>query len=117
MTPDFRRGACYRFTLKRRPLDLRLRSRSAVPSEAGIGPDLRRLGVGLHEIQLAQRGTLRHLPIDHPALGDGLHPPDPAGGPRWTMGSARFDTTRLRLDRGPLRVQVTVTPLAFYPVS
>jgi hypothetical protein len=113
--PSFRLGTRYRFTLPRRPLDLRLVSRSAVPAEAGLGPDLRRLGVGVREIQLAQAGRLRTLAVADPALGAGFHPFDAAEGLRWTAGAARLDTARLRLARGRLRLQVDAVALAAYP--
>jgi hypothetical protein len=71
----------------------------------------------VQEIQFAQRGTLRQIATDDPALADGFHRPDPAGGPRWTMGSARLDTAQLRLMRGPMRIQITAIGLASYPIS
>ena len=113
--PDFQRGTCYRFTLPRRPLDLRIASRTTIPAETGLGPDLRRLGIGVQHIAFAQHGNLREIAALDPSLADGFHPPTGTGTPRWTKAAtARLDTTRLRLARGEVRVQITAIGLAAY---
>ncbi len=113
--PDFRHANRYRFTLPQRPLDLRLLSRSAVPAQSGLGPDIRRLGVGVQSIAFAQHGLLHTIAEDDPALGDGFHPADPASALRWTTGAAHLASSHLRLARGPLRMEVIAIGLAGYP--
>jgi|GEM_PF-4416530 len=115
ISPDFARDGRYRFTLRHRPSALYLASRSAIPAITGLAPDLRRLGVGLRGLAIAQRGTLaRHGP-ESPVYADGFHPPDPTERLRWTAGLARFDPSYLRLARAPLRLELMAETLAAYP--
>ena len=115
IAPDFTRDGLYRFTLRRRPLDLRIASRSAIPATSGLGPDIRRLGIGLREITIAQHGHTRRLGPEDPAFANGFHNADPAEGLRWTRGTATLDPRHLRLARGPLRLQIEAIGLAAYP--
>ncbi len=115
VTSDFSRDGIHRFTLPRRPRDLRMVSRSVVPALGGLGPDIRRLGVGIREVVVAQGGALRRCGPEHPALAEGFHPATPEEGLRWTGGTARLDLAHLRLTRGRLRLQVEAVALAAYP--
>jgi hypothetical protein len=73
---------------------IRLRSRSAVPSE--VFPwldDPRPLGVAVRLFRLRDRSGETVLPADHPALTDGWHAAEhqPGGGTwRWSDGDARL---------------------------
>ncbi|MCX7384741.1 MAG: hypothetical protein NT133_25730, partial [Alphaproteobacteria bacterium] len=112
---DFNRDGIHRFTLPRRPRELCLASRTVVPAIGGLGPDIRRLGVGIREIAIAQGGAVRRFGPQDPALAEGFHPIAEGEGLRWTSGIARLDPARLRLARGRLRVQVDAVALASYP--
>ncbi len=112
---EFSRDGVYRFTLERRPRDLRLVSRTAVPATGGLGPDIRRLGVGVREIAVAQGGRVRRFGHADAALAEGFHPAAPGEGLRWTAGEARLDGRHLRLGRGRVRVQIEAVALAAYP--
>ena len=115
VTPDFRHGDTFRFTLNRRPRLLAIASRAAIPAIAGLTPDIRRLGVGIARIIVAQAGRRTDLPFTDPALLDGFHPIDPGEGRRWTNGHGLIAAAPLGLARGKLRIEIDAIGLPGYP--
>ena len=81
-------GRRFEFETPARTRSLRLRSRSAIPSELPhmISQDRRRLGVALTSCELDGRSVR----LDHPAFRDGWRAPEPGGGGLhvWTNGDA-----------------------------
>ena len=114
--PDLARDGRYRFTLGGRPRELRIGSRTAIPAVAGLSPDVRRLGVGIRAVAVAQGGRLARFGPEDPVLGDGFHVADAAERLRWTGGPAALEAARLRLGRGAFRVELIAETLAAYPV-
>ena len=83
----------YRFELPGDIHDLRIVSRSHVPSSVyPESEDTRRLGVCLSSIVLHADGVRREIPVGDPALGEGFHPMESNGEAtwRWTDGDARL---------------------------
>ena len=78
----------YAFRLAKRPHNVRIVSRSAVPQELGIARDARSLGVAVKQMVLAQARRQRTLGADAACLTDGYHDFEPAHGIRWTDGDA-----------------------------
>jgi hypothetical protein len=77
-------GDWYKFRLSN-PLDeVVLCSHSLVPSDVGISPDKRQLGVAVAEILV----DARRVSLDHWSLRDGWHAIE--DGCRWTNGAARL---------------------------
>jgi len=81
-------GDKYVFRLAKRPHNVRIVSRSAVPQELGIARDARLLGVAVKQMVLAQARRQRTLSADAACLTDGYHDFEPANGIRWTCGDA-----------------------------
>ena len=67
--------------------EMRLMSRASRPSEVGGGADDRLLGFRVRTLTLVCDGRPHAVPLDHPALGDGLHAIEHTG-MRWTDGAA-----------------------------
>jgi hypothetical protein len=78
----------YIFHLSAVPDVLRICSRAAVPAELGVARDPRLLGVALRRLVVRQGARFRTVNADDPALADGFHAFEPAGGLRWTDGDA-----------------------------
>lgn len=78
-----RQGDCLLFDLPPATTQAWLRSPAGPPPNS---PDRRRLGLAIAAITLETRGGQRPIPLDHPALGQGWHAPEP--GCRWTTGNA-----------------------------
>ncbi len=85
---DSVKARVWRFHLPAPVSDLRIISRSAIPSMIGIEQDQRRLGVALRQIVLAQRGVREALRWDYAGFGPGFHTPERAQRHRWTNGDA-----------------------------
>ena len=78
----------WRFRLPGPVSDLRIASRSAIPSRLGIGQDQRRLGVAVRQILLLQPGLRVEVRWEAESLNTGFHGPEPAERHRWTDGEA-----------------------------
>lgn len=84
-------------------------SRSGIPGLLTPDPrDRRRLGVKVARLAVGRR----EIPLDHPALADGWHAPEPEG--RWTDGRGVIPPDLLRGSE-ELRIRVAATTL--YPVG
>jgi hypothetical protein len=91
-------GRVYRFELPGDVHDLRIVSRSHVPSSVNSeSEDSRRLGVCLSSIVLHAGGVAREISVGDPALGEGFHPMETNGEAawRWTDGDARLSVALL----------------------
>jgi hypothetical protein len=106
----------WRFRLPKPVADLRIVSRSAIPSMLGIAQDQRRLGVALHGILLAQRGLRLEVGWDEESLGAGFHEPEPAERHRWTDGEAVLPRVLLLPLRAGAIIELEVSCLLRYPV-
>jgi hypothetical protein len=67
--------------------NLRIASRSAVPTELGVNHDQRRLGVALRLIVLSQPGLRLEIAADSPVLIEGFYPYETEDNWRWTNGA------------------------------
>jgi hypothetical protein len=106
----------WRFRLPGPVADLRIVSRSAIPSMLGIEQDQRRLGVALRRIVLAQPGLRREVGWEDVGLATGFHGPEPAEQHRWTSGEAVMPQELLAdLCAGAL-VELHVNCLLRYPM-
>jgi hypothetical protein len=86
-------GMVYRFELPEHVRELRIVSRSHVPSSVHAeSEDARRLGVCLGDIVLHVDGVTHEIAIADPTLSDGFHPVETNGATmwRWTDGDARL---------------------------
>jgi len=118
LDPESIERGLWRFRLAGPVADLRIVSRSAVPSVIGSAWDHRRLGVGLRRIVLAQPGIRRTLQWDDVRLVVGFHAPEPAGRQRWTDGSARLPAASLLRLRAGATVELLVTSqLRYYEMA
>jgi hypothetical protein len=100
-------GACVLFALPPAPRSIEIVSRTTIPAAAGLGPDLRRLGVALGAIRLHSDGTCHTLDLADLSLTDGFAPFE--HGHRWTRGRAGVPavfTTGLTQNRTCLELQV-----------
>ena len=86
----------WRFRLDGPVADLRIASRSGVPSVVSQQWDHRRLGVALRRIVLAQPRLRRTLHWHDERLVDGFHAAEPVGRQRWTNGRASLPEPSLR---------------------
>ena len=86
-------GALHLFVLPPRIRSLRLVSRSDIPADHDpLLDDFRRLGVRIDGIALTAGVERTDLPLDHPHLQHGWHPPERQGAAlwRWTEGDAEL---------------------------
>ena len=105
----------WHFRLHGPVFDLRIVSRSAIPSMIGIEQDQRRLGVALRRIVLAQPGRRSEVDWDSECLGSGFHGPEPAERHRWTDGEASLSAALLAPLSAGATVELHVTGLLPYP--
>ena len=108
-----RRGTVWVFPLTLPCGDIRLVSRRGRPDELGIGSDTRRLGLHLHELRVVRGEAALVVPLDHPALQDGLHPLE-ASGRRWTNGDALLPAELLGDAAGPAELHMAAWTLPQY---
>lgn len=78
----------WRFRLQGRVTDLRIVSRSAIPSMIGLDQDQRRLGIAVRRIVLRNGRRRVGVNWDAACLAEGFHAPEPAERHRWTNGRA-----------------------------
>jgi hypothetical protein len=94
----------WRFRLPGPVSDLRIASRSAIPSMLGLGQDQRRLGVAVRRIVLLQPGLRVEVGFEAESLAAGFHGPEPLERHRWTDGEATLPPMLL----APLRAGAIV---------
>jgi len=105
------------FRLARPASDLRLVSRSAIPSMLGLAQDQRRLGVAVQRIELAQRGWRHVLDWSCDDLADGFHAAEAAERHRWTDGDAALPPALVGRLRAGATVIVRVGNTLPYPIA
>ncbi len=115
LRPERAAGGTYRFRLRRRPKELRILSRSAIPVELGLSDDARRLGVAVYRIVLSAAGITREIGQERPELTEGFHEAEP--GHRWTDGDAVLPRRLYALPRGELVIEIEAGALSFYPLA
>ncbi len=93
--------------------EMRLMSRASRPSEIGGGADDRLLGFRVRTLTLVCDGRPHAVPLDHPALGDGLHAIEHTG-MRWTDGAAALPEALFGELRGPAELHVADLALPLY---
>jgi hypothetical protein len=89
--PVFRRDALCTFVLPAASSEIRIMSRSAVPTDLDRSTnDWRRLGVAISQIVVRAGAKVLQLAADHQSLQDGWHPAEQGedGMWRWTTGNA-----------------------------
>jgi hypothetical protein len=97
-------ASVWRFRLSGPVSDLRIASRSAIPSMLGLGQDQRRLGVAVRRIVLSQPGLRVEVGWEAESLAAGFHGPEPVERHRWTDGEATLPPMLL----APLRAGAIV---------
>jgi hypothetical protein len=107
----------WRFHLRGSVTELRIVSRSAIPSMTGIEQDQRRLGVAVRRIVVTQPGLQVAVDWDCQRLADGFHGPEPAERHRWTNGNAALPPSLLPLLQAGATVELHVNGKLAYPVQ
>jgi Hint domain len=107
----------WRFRLSAPATELRVVSRSAIPSMLGIAQDQRRLGVALRRIVLRQQGMERSLDWHSPLFGPGFHAPEPAERHRWTDGDAALPAGLLAGFAAGATIELDVCGTLRYPLA
>jgi antigen 43 len=110
-------GDRYTFVLPIGASDIRLTSRTAIPSDrAAWLDDWRRLGVAVKRIVVRSGEDLMDIPADHPALREGWYKAegDAATIWRWTDGNARLP---IASHSEAMTVEVHVGITAAYPAE
>jgi hypothetical protein len=108
-----RRGLLFVFPLRLPCGDVRLVSRRAQPDALGLADDGRQLGVHLWRLDVVREGAAEAVPLDHPALGEGMHAVE-ADGLRWTDGDARLPGFLLGEAAGTAELHVAAGGLPRY---
>jgi len=117
IAPAMVRDARHVFVLPAGARDVRLASRSAIPSDSAAWlDDWRRLGVAVKRIVHRSDDAEQAIPADHPALTEGWHRAESDGTAqwRWTDGDARLPVTGAAV---PTTLEVHVAITSRYPVA
>jgi hypothetical protein len=107
----------WRFRLGAPTTDLRVMSRSSIPSMLGTDQDQRRLGVALRRIVLARPGLRMEIGWDNECLITGFHGPEADNCHRWTNGEAVLPANLLALFGEGADVELHVNGLLPYAVD
>ena len=83
-----RNGRAWHFRVPPNSVEVRIVSRSGIPSEMGTLRDSRRLGVAIERIGLWQGTRVKRIDSADGALEAGFHAHEPDNGYRWTDGDA-----------------------------
>ena len=108
-----RRGPLFVFPLALPCGDIRLVSRHVRPDALGLAQDGRQLGVHLWRLEVVRDGVATPVPLDHPALDEGMHPLE-ADGFRWTDGDARLPGHLLGEAAGEAELHVAAGAMPHY---
>jgi uncharacterized repeat protein (TIGR03803 family) len=106
----------WRFQLGSPVSELRIISRSAIPSALGNVRDHRRLGVALRRVAIAHIGVRIEIGWDAPCLEKGFNDPEPLDCHRWTNGDASLPPALLAMCRSGTTVELQVNCLLPYPL-
>jgi len=106
----------WRFQLNSPISELRILSRSAVPSAIGTVRDHRRLGVALRRVVIEHVGVRTEIGWDAPCLEKGFSSPEPLDCHRWTNGDASLPPALLAMCDAGTTVELHVNCLLSYPV-
>ena len=104
------------FVIPASAAEVRIASRSAVPSELGIARDPRELGVALRRLVARQGSRFQIAKADDARLDDGFHAFEAESGMRWTDGNARVPPALLSGFPGRIELVVHLGAVARYPV-
>jgi Hint domain len=114
--PVFRRDTRYTFVLPANSGEIRIVSRSAVPTDLDRSTnDWRRLGVAISKIVVRAGAKVLEFAADHQSLQDGWHPVEQgeSGMWRWTTGNAEL-AIPAELRSGSITVDLHLTGRASY---
>jgi hypothetical protein len=106
----------WRFRVATAVTDLRIVSRSLIPSAIGLAQDQRRLGVALRRIVVKRKGLRVALDWDTDGLTDGFHGAEPAERHRWTTGDAALPPPVLALLGAGATLELHVASTLAYPL-
>jgi hypothetical protein len=109
-------GRIWRFRLSSPISELRIFSRSAVPSAIGTVRDHRRLGVALRHVIIEHVGVRTEISWDAPCLEKGFYGPEPIDCHRWTNGDASLPAALLAMSAPGTTVELCVNCLLTYPL-
>jgi hypothetical protein len=107
----------WRFRLNGPVADLRIVSRSAIPSMIGLEQDQRRLGVALRKILLRNHGVITIVDLEEKQLQAGFHGAEPTQRHRWTDGEAVLPRQLLAACGAGTVIELHVTCLPRYPLA
>ncbi|MBV8455537.1 MAG: Hint domain-containing protein [Acetobacteraceae bacterium] len=114
--PAFRRDTRCTFVLPATSGEIRIVSRSAVPTDLDRSTnDWRRLGVAISKVAVCAGAKVLELAADHQSLQDGWHPVEQGDGGmwRWTTGNAGL-AIPAQLRTGSITVDLHLTGRASY---
>jgi hypothetical protein len=102
------------FILPRRPGEIRLVSRSAVPLELGLARDARELGVAFEWLAVRKGAKCRMVGAEDARLTEGFHPFEAAEGIRWTNGDALLPGELFAGFKGEFEVAINLSGATSY---
>lgn len=102
------------FRLSQVPSVLRIKSRAAVPSEIGLAPDSRMLGVAIRSIDVRQSRNMVSLVAADCSLVDGFHAFETENRFCWTDGDAEIPSALFANLTGAVEIALTVACFARY---
>jgi hypothetical protein len=109
-------GSWYVFAVSQPEGDIRIRSRSVCPAEAGAARDPRALGVAIREIRATAGAKLWVTAASDPALDQGFHAYEDDNRYRWTDGDARLPANLVAAVAGAFTLEIAVGETTRYPV-
>ena len=108
INPLFGDGDRFMFRLRADADEIRLMSRTGVPSELGVARDARALGVAVRAIRLRTDTWIWTIGAADERLTDGFHAFEADNDIRWTNGDASLPIDRLGTARGTLLLEVVL---------
>ncbi len=109
-------GNWHVFNLPKSDADIRIRSRSVCPAEAGTARDPRMLGVAIREIRTVAGATLRLAAASEASFGLGFHAYEADNGYCWTDGDAELPAALVAGIGGAFTLEIAVGGTMRYPV-
>jgi hypothetical protein len=106
LAPTVLRDGMAVFILERRPGEVRLVSRSAVPLELGVARDARELGVAIRRLVARKGSWSRVIAAEDARLTDGFHAFEADQGIRWTNGDAALPADLFLGFKGEIEVAI-----------
>jgi hypothetical protein len=116
VAPSVARHGIHAFEIMPGATDVRIASRSAIPSELGLNSDQRRLGVAVQRVVLRQEGLKLEIDAESATLGAGFQGYECGGGFRWTDGAGVLPQSVLAVFAAgqPVSVEVYVAHTTSY---